>query len=126
MLGLVAGIFDANTVVLFVPDARGSEEPETSRLAAYCSAGEQRHPPTCALRPVRDLVGWILRSRKPLLVPEFDGEHSNLDYYREGGEAAVRSFIGAPCPREGPCAPIRRGTIPLRKRITISCRCAPT
>ena len=44
MLGLVAGIFDANTVVLFVPDARGSEEPETSRLAAYCSAGDNVIP----------------------------------------------------------------------------------
>ena len=100
MLGLVAGIFDANTVVLFVPDARGSEEPETSRLAAYCSAGDNVIPDV-RIAPGQGLVGWILRSRKPLLVPEFDGEHSNLDYYREGGEAAVRSFIGCPLPTGG-------------------------
>ena len=100
MLGLVAGIFDANTVVLFIPDARGSEEPETSRLAAYCSAGDNVIPDV-RIAPGQGLVGWILRSRKPLLVPEFDGEHSNLDYYREGGEAVVRSFIGCPLPTGG-------------------------
>ncbi len=100
MLGLVAGIFDANTVVLFVPDARGSEEPETSLLAAYCSAGDNVIPDV-RIAPGQGLVGWILRSRKPLLVPEFDGEHSNLDYYREGGEAVVRSFIGCPLPTGG-------------------------
>ena len=66
MLGLVAGIFDANTVVLFIPDARGSEEPETSRLAAYCSAGDNVIPDV-RIAPGQGLVGWILRSRKPLL-----------------------------------------------------------
>ncbi|MBQ1845615.1 MAG: GAF domain-containing protein [Desulfovibrio sp.] len=100
MLGLAASVFDANSCVLFLPDAREGEEPETSRLADWFSMGDGILA-GARLAPGQGLAGWILRNRKPLMVPDFDGEHSKLDYYKPGEEARVKAFMGCPLPTGG-------------------------
>ena len=57
--------------------------------------------PDIAILPVRGLVGWIIRNRQPLLVPNFDQRQSNLDYYEGGEEASIKAFMGCPVPTGG-------------------------
>lgn len=108
MLSIVASVFEAYSVVLFLPDPGEGEEPETCRLAAYFSLGNKVIPEV-RLAPGQGLVGWILRSHQPLVVPKFDQQHSNLDYYTDGEEAETKAFMGCPLPTGGAlCVDTRR------------------
>ncbi|MFR8276545.1 MAG: GAF domain-containing protein [Desulfovibrio fairfieldensis] len=46
-------------------------------------------------------MGWIIRNRQPLLVPNFDQRQSNLGYYADGEEASIKAFMGCPVPTGG-------------------------
>ena len=64
ILSIVCSVFDAYSVVLFLPD----EEGEAHHLEAAFSLGE-RVASNASVLPGKGLVGWIIRNRQPLLVP---------------------------------------------------------
>lgn len=96
ILSIVCSVFDAYSVVLFLPD----EEGEAHHLAAAFSLGE-RIASNASVLPGKGLVGWIVRNRQPLLVPNFDQRQSNLGYYTGGEEANIKAFMGCPVPTGG-------------------------
>lgn len=96
ILSIVCSVFDAYSVVLFLPD----EEGELHHLAASFSLGDKIGGNATVL-PGKGLVGWIVRNRQPLLVPNFDQRQSNLGYYSGGEEASIKAFMGCPVPTGG-------------------------
>ncbi|MEE0815601.1 MAG: GAF domain-containing protein, partial [Desulfovibrio fairfieldensis] len=96
ILSIVCSVFDAYSAVLFLPD----EEGEAHYLSAAFSLGDKISPDVSIL-PGRGLVGWIIRNRQPLLVPNFDQRQSNLGYYADGEEASIKAFMGCPVPTGG-------------------------
>lgn len=96
ILSIVCSVFDAYSVVLFLPD----EEGEAHHLSAAFSLGE-KITPNASVLPGKGLVGWIVRNRQPLLVPNFDQRQSNLGYYSGGEEANIKAFMGCPVPTGG-------------------------
>lgn len=96
ILSIVCSVFDAYSAVLFLPD----EEGETHHLSASFSLGDKISSTAEAL-PGKGLVGWIIRNRQPLLVPNFDQRQSNLGYYRVDEEASIKAFMGCPVPTGG-------------------------
>ncbi len=96
ILSIVCSVFDAYSSVLFLPD----EEGETHHLAAFFSLGDKISS-TAAVLPGKGLVGWIIRNRQPLLVPNFDQCQSNLGYYTVNEEASIKAFMGCPVPTGG-------------------------
>ena len=96
ILSIVCSVFDAYSVVLFLPD----EEGEGHHLAASFSLGDKIGAKATVL-PGKGLVGWIVRNRQPLLVPNFDQRQSNLGYYSGGEEASIKAFMGCPVPTGG-------------------------
>lgn len=96
ILSIVCSVFDAYSVVLFLPD----EEGELHHLAASFSLGDKVGGNSTVL-PGKGLVGWIVRNRQPLLVPNFDQRQSNLGYYSGGEEANIKAFMGCPVPTGG-------------------------
>ena len=89
VLSIVCSVFDAYSAVLFLPCENGEEH----QLTAHFSLGDKIAADTQA-EPGRGLVGWIIRNRQPLLVPNFDQRQSNLGYYRDGEEASIKAFMG--------------------------------
>ena len=96
ILSIVCSVFDAYSVVLFLP----GEEGEAHRLAAEFSLGDKILPEVSIL-PGKGLVGWIIRNRQPLLVPNFEQRQSNLGYYADGEESNIKAFMGCPVPMGG-------------------------
>ena len=96
ILSIVCSVFDAYSVVLFLPE----EEGEAHRLTAFFSLGDKIAANATVL-PGKGLVGWIVRNRQPLLVPNFDQRQSNLGYYASGEEGSIKAFMGCPVPTGG-------------------------
>ncbi|MBQ9405511.1 MAG: GAF domain-containing protein [Desulfovibrio sp.] len=96
VLSIVCSVFDAYSVVLFLPD----EEGEACHLASAYSLGDKILP-TVSILPGKGLVGWIIRNRQPLLVANFDQRQSSLGYYADGEEANIKAFMGCPIPLGG-------------------------
>ena len=96
VLSIVCSVFDAYSAVLFLP----LDNSEEHRLAAHFSLGEKISPQT-SITPGRGLVGWIIRNRQPLLVPNFDQRQSHLGYYEDGEETNIKAFMGCPVPGGG-------------------------
>ncbi|MBO4301166.1 MAG: GAF domain-containing protein, partial [Desulfovibrio sp.] len=96
ILGIVCSVFDAYSVVLFLPD----EEGEACHMASTFSLGDKVLPEASIL-PGKGLVGWIIRNRQPLLVANFDQRQSSLGYYADGEEANIKAFMGCPVPLGG-------------------------
>lgn len=96
ILSIVCSVFDAYSAVLFLP----CEDGEEHRMAAYFSLGDKIAVRAQA-EPGRGLVGWIIRNRQPLLVPNFDQRQSNLGYYDDGEESSIKAFMGCPVPTGG-------------------------
>ncbi|MDR3362582.1 MAG: GAF domain-containing protein [Desulfovibrio sp.] len=94
IVSIVCSVLEAYSAVLFLPDETG----ENHHLAAFFSLGNKISPAAC-IRPGKGLVGWILRNRQPLLVPNFDHRQSSLGYYAE--EADIKVFMGCPVPTGG-------------------------
>ncbi len=92
VLTLMSSVFDAYSVVLFLPD--GQAEDAECRLASYYSFGGDVQPET-RVRPGQDLVGWILANQQPLAVSPLQ-EHGRLIYYGDGNDAGIKSFMGCP------------------------------
>ncbi|MDO4840770.1 MAG: GAF domain-containing protein [Desulfovibrionaceae bacterium] len=99
MLALISSVFDAYTVVLFLPRQQGEAEEAECRLTAYYSQGDSVRPDT-VVRPGQDLVGWILANGQPLQVSSFQ-EHGKLIYYGDAEEAGIKAFMGCPVPGGG-------------------------
>lgn len=96
LLRIVCSVFDAYSVVLFLPDGEG----EVCHLAATFSLGDKIVPEATVL-PGKGLVGWIIRNREPLLVDNFDQHQSHLGYYVDGEESTIKAFMGCPVPMGG-------------------------
>lgn len=98
VLGILCSVFDAYSAVLFLPDEDG--ESENYRLAASFSLGDGIADDS-VIQPGKGLVGWIIRNRQPLVVPNFDQHQSTLGYYQKGEEYGVKAFMGCPVPTGG-------------------------
>ncbi|BAV91778.1 GAF domain-containing protein [Candidatus Desulfovibrio trichonymphae] len=96
ILGILCSVFDAYSAVLFQPDDHG----EAHHLAAFFSLGD-KIAPAASILPGKGLVGWIIRNRQPLLVPNFDQRQSNLGYYTDGEEVGIKAFMGCQVPAGG-------------------------
>ena len=99
MLALISSVFDAYTVVLFLPCRQRDAEEDGCRLAAYFSLGDSVRPDTL-VKPGQDLVGWILANKQPLEVSSLQ-EHGKLIYYGDADEAGIKAFMGCPLPGGG-------------------------
>ena len=95
VLNIVCSVFDAHSVVLFLPDEQG----DTHRLAASFSLGDKIAKDT-VIQPGEGLVGWIISNRESLLVNNYD-QKSRLGYYDAGEEANIKAFMGCPVPLGG-------------------------
>lgn len=93
ILSLVCSVFDAYSAVLFLPD----EDSEKHSVASSFSLGE-KIASSASILPGKGLVGWILRNRQPLLVPNFDKNQRRLGYYLDDEEADIKAFMGCPVP----------------------------
>ncbi len=99
-LSLFAGVFDAYSVVLFLPVQTAEGGDEECRIAAYFSLGDHVDP-DCVIASGQGLVGWIMASRKPLEVPQFNQGHNALLYYGAVDEPGIKAFMGCPLPGGG-------------------------
>lgn len=90
ILGLIGSVFEAYSVVLFLP-----EDKATYKLAASFSLGENiiSH---CRLKPGQGLVGWVLRKNSPILITDFEREGGCLGYYSREKERKIKAFMGCP------------------------------
>ena len=93
-LAIITAVFDAYSVVLFLPDAE-----EDCKLASFLSFSDCILPPEEA-KP-GNLVKWITSNNEPLLVPNFDHRKSRLGYYQPGEDAYIKAFMGCPVPGGG-------------------------
>lgn len=96
ILSIICSVFDAYSVVLFLPE----ENDDACHLAAAFSLGDSIFS-DAVIRPGAGLVGWIIRSRQPLLLPTFDQRPSSLGYYADGEDIGIRAFMGCPVPMGG-------------------------
>jgi transcriptional regulator with GAF, ATPase, and Fis domain len=90
ILALIGSVFEAYTVVLFLPEQEG-----TYRLAASFSLGDNVLS-NCRLEQGKGLVGWVLRRNRPILVNELDREGDCLGYYSREKEQRIKAFMGCP------------------------------
>ena len=100
VLSIVCSVFDAYSAVLFLPEENTEGEGELHRLVAAFSLGDGIAEGS-TIQQGKGLVGWILRNRQPLVVPNFDKHQSTLGYYRDGEEGGVKAFMGCPVPTGG-------------------------
>lgn len=96
VLSIVCSVFDAYSAVLFLPSEKGEE----CDLVTAFSLGD-KIAGASSIMPGKGLVGWILRNRQSLLVPNFDQRQSHLGYYEGGEEATIKAFMGSPVPSGG-------------------------
>lgn len=101
ILGILCSVFEAYTAVLFLPDnslpsTKGTEESE-HHLATSFSLGNKVDK-TAYLKPGQGLVGWIIRNKSPLLVPNFDQRRNFLGYYTDNEEQNIKAFMGCALP----------------------------
>lgn len=96
LLTLIAHVFDAHSVVLFLPES----DAGAAHLAAAYSAGSQLAS-AARVEPGKGLVGWILRRNEPLLINAIEQSQPFLGYYQEGQEPEIRAFMGCPLPAGG-------------------------
>ena len=96
VLSIICSVFDAYSAVLFLPE----EDDDACHLAASFSLGDSIIT-SAVIRPGAGLVGWIMRSRDTILLPNFDQRPSNLGYYADGAETGIKAFMGCPVPTGG-------------------------
>ncbi|MDR2160529.1 MAG: GAF domain-containing protein [Desulfovibrio sp.] len=93
ILGILCSVLDAYSAVLFLrTDSRKSGE-EALSMASSFSLGNKLNQ-RARIREGQGLVGWIFRTREPLLVSNFDQRQSYLGYYEDGEEQSVKAFMG--------------------------------
>ncbi len=102
LLDLFAGVFDAYSVVLFLPVQADGGDAEC-RLAAYFNL-DSHVDHDCVIAAGQGLVGWIMANKKPLEIQNFnqvnDG-HNALLYYGAVDEPGIKAFMGCPLPGGG-------------------------
>lgn len=96
ILSIICSVFDAYSAVLFLPEGDSS----TNYLAASFSLGHNI-PEDCAIQPGQGLAGWIIHTRQPMLVDNFDQNPGNLGYYGSQEDEKIKAFMGAPIPGGG-------------------------
>lgn len=97
MLGIICSVFDAYTAVLFLPSDPDRPDRAVTLESAF-SLGvkvEMR----AEIAAGQGLVGWIVRNRQPLLVPNFDRRKNYLGYYLDNEEQNIKAFMGCSLPR---------------------------
>lgn len=99
VLSIVCSVFDAYSAVLFLPSEQSERGEECEMVTAF-SLGD-KIASASSIVPGKGLVGWILRNKQPLLVPNFDQRQSHLGYYEGGEEANIKAFMGCPIPSGG-------------------------
>ena len=94
ILGILCSVLDAYSAVLFLP-AIGQEKLSDAEytIASAFSLGNRLNTGV-SLPEGHGLVGWILRSREPMLVANFDQRYNHLGYYRDGEEQNIKAFMG--------------------------------
>ena len=91
ILNIVCSVFDAYSVVVFLP----ARDEKHFQISDCFSLGDNINK-DCLLEPGQGLVGWIIRNNQPLLVNDFDRQGDGLGYYYPDAEAKIKSFMGCP------------------------------
>lgn len=100
ILGILCSVLDAYSAVLFLPQpGKGEGDVQTHYVYASFSLGESIDL-NAEIQDGRGLVGWLLRTREPLLVSNFDRHKNNLGYYNANEEYNIKAFMGYPLPNE--------------------------
>lgn len=94
LLSLACETLGVHSALLFRNDDEGAV-----LISAACMGAPTPVPVTIA--PGKGLVGWILRNRQPLILNNFDADHSSLGYYEDSDEEQIAAFMGLPLPSGG-------------------------
>lgn len=102
ILGILCSVLDAYSAVLFFPDREipGSGEDRNGQIHYIASAFSlgNKLDYSADINEGRGLVGWILRTREPLLVANFDQRQNYLGYYTGNEEHSIKAFMGCALP----------------------------
>ncbi|NCC23894.1 MAG: GAF domain-containing protein [Deltaproteobacteria bacterium] len=93
LLEIIGNIFDAHSVVLFVPNGEEQVVLDGFSLSRHLNMQAR-------VKPGQGLVGWVARENKPLLVKSFDQKNQFLGYYSPGQESSIKAFMACPLPGE--------------------------
>ncbi len=96
ILGILCSVFEAYTAVLFLPLAHGDCKAAYTPEALF-SLGDHVDR-SVKIEPGQGLVGWIIRNREPLLVPNFDQRRNFLGYYKGNEDKNIKAFMGCALP----------------------------
>ncbi len=99
ILGILCSVLDAYSACLFLPAKQtdGSDEVQDHFIASSFSLGNKLNFHS-AIQEGRGLVGWILRTKEPLLVANFDQRQNHLGYYTDNEEHSIKAFMGCSLP----------------------------
>ncbi|WP_432736289.1 GAF domain-containing protein [Maridesulfovibrio sp. FT414] len=91
ILSIVCNVFEAHTVVLYLPDGQHGYA-----LANYFSLGDDVSPTGAPLQK-KSLAGIVIGKNEPLFINNMDRKGSTtLGYYTTKEEAKVKAFMGTP------------------------------
>lgn len=98
ILGILCSVLDAYSAALFLP-AKNTRDAEDGLhyIASAFSLGDKLDY-DAEITEGKGLVGWILRSREPLLVSNFDQHQNHLGYYMDNEEQSIKAFMGCALP----------------------------
>jgi signal transduction protein with GAF and PtsI domain len=93
ILGILCSVLDAYSAVLFLRTEEGKAgEGALSMVASFSLGNKLAH--RARIQEGKGLVGWIFRTRDPLLVSNFDQRQSYLGYYTDNEEQSIKAFMG--------------------------------
>jgi GAF domain-containing protein len=93
IMGILCSVLDAYSAVLFLREEGGKAGEEALCLASSFSLGNKLHR-RARIQEGKGLVGWISRTRDPILVPNFDQRQNYLGYYEDNEEQTIKAFMG--------------------------------
>ncbi|MDR1359485.1 MAG: GAF domain-containing protein [Deltaproteobacteria bacterium] len=93
ILGILCSVLDAYSAVLFLRAPEGKAGEEQLSMASSFSLGNKLDQ-QARIQEGKGLVGWIFRTREPVLVSNFDQRQSYLGYYSDNEEQSIKAFMG--------------------------------
>lgn len=91
ILSIVCNVFEAHSVVLYLPDGQHGYA-----LSTYFSLGDDVSPTGTPLQK-KSLAGIVIGKNEPLFINNMDRKGSTtLGYYETREEAKVKAFMGTP------------------------------
>jgi GAF domain-containing protein len=93
ILGILCSVLDAYSAVLFLRAEEEKGGEGALSMASAFSLGNKLDP-RARIQEGKGLVGWIFRTRDPLLVSNFDQRQSHLGYYEDNEEQTIKAFMG--------------------------------